>query len=182
MDEKDGPVLIVTGINPTGKNNIVEYELKDTPDIRILLGKLAPNEAVINTSFIEATQTMKAGNNRKGDFSIGRVGGKTDKHEFTKMPVGDGLFMYKDADGALHDNLYALITSKHAAAYMEDSNHVAAAQILSSKIDQAKESKDPAQLEKAINDYKTYMDSHKNDASSGKQNPQSKEQGQDLGW
>jgi hypothetical protein len=181
MDEKDGPVLIVTGIDPSGKNNIVEYDLKDTPNIRALLGKLSPKEAVINSSFIEATQTMKAGNNRKGDFSIGRVGGKTDKHEFTKMPVGDGKFMYKDAEGTLHDNLYALITSKHAAAYMEDSNHVAAAQILSSKVDQAIQSGDPVLIQKATNDYKTYMDLHKNDVSSGKQQPQT-QQGQDLGW
>jgi hypothetical protein len=72
-------------------------------------GFLYPDVSKAKEVYNLLTSLSKAGSNRKGDFSIGRVGGKTDKHEFTKMPVGDGLFMYKDAEGALHDNLYALI-------------------------------------------------------------------------
>lgn len=189
MDEKDGPVLIVTGIDPVGKNNIVEYKLEDAPNIRILLGKLAPNEKGINASFIEAAQTMKNGNNRKGNFNIDRVGGKLDKHEFTKMPIGDGKFMYKDdKTGALYNDLHALISAKHVQAFEEDANHVAAAQILSNKIDQARQLGDPVAIKAAVDAYQTYMDRHKGteantkstESSSGKQQPQT--QGNSLGW
>lgn len=184
MDDKDGPVLIVTGIDPSGKNNIVEYKLEDTPQIRGVLAKLAPNEVGINSSFIEAAKTLQDGSNRTGNFTIDRVGGTSDKHKFTKMPIGDGKFMIKDdKTGVLYNDLHALISAKHLEAFETDANHVAAAQILSNKIDEAVRSGDSERVKQATDNYQNYMNKHKNvetpDAS-GKGQPQT--QGNSLGW
>ena len=71
--------------------------------------------------YVEATQSLKAGGSRKGEFTVGRYDNTIDTVEFTKVALGKGKWGYKDSKGDIHGSISDLITESTAVAVILDS-------------------------------------------------------------
>jgi hypothetical protein len=113
LDDKDGPVLILSGLLDGDEHVTLEYKLEDTPDIRTILYKIAPEEDIPNlNNYVEATQSLKKSGGKKGEFSIERYDNTTDTFKFTKVALGKGKWGYKDSEGVVHGSISDLIENK----------------------------------------------------------------------
>lgn len=122
LDDKDGPVLTLSGLLDGDEHVTLEYKLEDTPTIREVLYNIAPEEDHEKLNYyVDATQSLKKGRGRKGDFSINRYDGTTDNVEFTKVALGKGKWGYKDSKGIVHGSISDLITESTAVSTILDS-------------------------------------------------------------
>lgn len=122
LDDKDGPVLTLSGLLDGDEHVTLEYKLEDTPDIRTVLYNIAPEEDRAKLDqYVEATQSLKSTGGKKGKFSIGRYDNTTDNIEFTKVALGKGKWGYKDSKGGIHGSISDLITETTAVAVILDS-------------------------------------------------------------
>jgi hypothetical protein len=126
LDDKDGAILTVSGFldpdNPNEKT-ILEYNLEDTPTIRAVLDKIAPPEDIGKLrAWTLATQSLKKSGMRKGEFTVPRYDGSTDVIKFTRMPAkeGGGKWIFKDADGGIHNSIFDLIEATTLTSFKTD--------------------------------------------------------------
>jgi hypothetical protein len=121
LDDKDGPVLTLSGLLDGDEHVTLEYKLEDTPDIRTVLYNIAPEEDRSKLDqYVEATQSLKSTGGKKGEFSIGRYDNTTDNIKFTRVPLGKGKWGYKDSKGGIHGSISDLITETTAVAVILD--------------------------------------------------------------
>jgi hypothetical protein len=121
LDDKDGPVLTLSGLLDGDEHVTLEYKLEDTPKIREVLYNIAPEEDHPKLGYyVEATESLKKGGGRKGNFSVNRYDGTTEDFEFTKVAVGKGKWGYKDSKGIVHGSISDLITESITVATILD--------------------------------------------------------------
>jgi hypothetical protein len=120
LDEKDGPVLVLHGLRDEDGGVIaLEYSLQDTPGIREKLYDMLPEEQRAKlTSYVEATESLKAGGRKKGQFTIPRYDSTSDVIEFSRHPIQGqpGKWEYVDSDKNKYSSINDLIDVKGAKA------------------------------------------------------------------
>lgn len=117
LDEEDGPVLILHGLNIDGNKgedipNSIEFDIRDTPSIMNVLNEIDPAMAVHNTYFVEAARSLKDNKNKKGSFTMSSYGNVQQEVNFERVPIGDGKYMFKDSNGTPYNSLSELIQNK----------------------------------------------------------------------
>lgn len=117
LDEEDGPVLILHGLNIDGSKgedipNSIEFDIRDTPSIMNVLNEIDPAMAVHNTYFVEAARSLKDNKNKKGSFTMNSYGNVQQEVNFERVPIGDGKYMFKDSNGTPYNSLSELIQNK----------------------------------------------------------------------
>jgi hypothetical protein len=113
LDDKDGPVLTLSGLLDGDEHVTLEYKLEDTPKIRKTLREIVSEEELPNLdNYVEATQSLKKSGGRRGEFSIGRYDNTTDTFKFTKVALGKAKWGYKDSEGVIHGSISDLIENK----------------------------------------------------------------------
>jgi ASC-1-like (ASCH) protein len=116
LDDKDGPVLILSGLLDGDEHVSLEYKLEDTPNIREVLYNIAPEEEHQKLNYyVNATESLKKTGGRKGEFSVDRYDGTKDNFEFTKVALGKGKWGYKDSKGVVHGSISDLIDGNMAS-------------------------------------------------------------------
>jgi hypothetical protein len=121
LDDKDGPVLTLSGLLDGDEHVTLEYKLEDTPKIRKTLREIVPEEELPNLDqYVEATQSLKASGSKKGEFAIDRYDNTRDTIKFTKVALGKAKWGYKDSKGGIHSSISDLITESTAVAVILD--------------------------------------------------------------
>ncbi len=117
LDEEDGPVLILHGLNIDGSKgtdipNSIEFDIKDTPTLLNIVYDIDPQRAVHNRYFVEAAQSLKDNKNKKGSFTMSSYGNVQQEVNFERVPIGDGKYIFKDSNGTPYNSLSELIQNK----------------------------------------------------------------------
>jgi hypothetical protein len=110
LDERDGPVLVIHGVDGENKSKAYEVPLENFGNVREFFGNmLSPEEQAYMTKFVEATQSIKASQNKNtGSFSVNRFDGSTNEIDFNREKIGKGKYAYKvqnSSDGT-EDKMY----------------------------------------------------------------------------
>lgn len=117
LDEEDGPVLILHGLNIDGDKgedvpNSIEFDIRDTPTLLSILYEIDPDKQAANTYFVEAARSLKENKNKNGSFTMNSYGNVQQEVKFTRVPIGDGKYMFKDSDNLYYASLNNLIETK----------------------------------------------------------------------
>jgi hypothetical protein len=142
LDEEDGPVLILHGLNIDGSKgedipNSIEFDIRDTPSLLNVLYEIDPSMQTRNTYFVEAAKSLKENKNKKGSFTLNSYGNVQEEVSFSRVPIGDGKYMFKDSDNVMYASLNDLIQTKILGAAEEDKNIQVARQEFSKKFNEA---------------------------------------------
>ena len=141
LDEEDGPVLILHGLNIDGSKdkipNSIEFDIRDTPSLLNVLKEIDPSRQIQNAYFVEAARSLKENKNKKGSFTLNSYGNVQEEVSFSRVPIGDGKYMFKDSNNVMYASLNDLIETKTLIAAEEDKNIQVARQELSKKFNEA---------------------------------------------
>jgi hypothetical protein len=127
LDEEDGPILILHGLNIDGGKgedipNSIEFDIRDTPTLLSILYEIDPDKQVANTYFVDAARSLKENKNKKGSFTMNSYGNVQQEVKFTREPIGDGKYMFKDSDNLYYASLNDLIETKMLIVAEGDKN------------------------------------------------------------
>jgi len=161
LDEKDGPVLVLHGLRDEDGGVIaLEYKLEDTPGIREKLYELLPEEQRNKlTLYVQATESLKAGGRKKGEFTIPRYDTSSDIVKFNRNPIkgNPGKWEYVDSNGIPYPSINDLIEAKGAEAGQMDR----AMQLLEQRRDAAYANRDKAKGDKIQETLITFVAEHR---------------------
>jgi hypothetical protein len=155
LDEEDGPVLILHGLNIDGSKgedipNSIEFDIRDTPSLLNVLYEIDPSRQTRNAYFVEAARSLKENKNKKGSFTLNSYGNVQEEVNFSRVPIGDGKYMFKDSDNVMYASLNDLIQTKTLIAAEEDKNIEVARQKLSQDFNMAVQSGDVELIKQAM--------------------------------
>lgn len=110
LDEMDGPVLVIHGVNSKDETRSYEVPLEYFGNVREFFGRMiSPEEQAYMTKFTEASQSLKASERKnEGSFSVNRFDGSTNGINFNREKIGGGKYAYRvenSSDGT-KDKMY----------------------------------------------------------------------------
>jgi hypothetical protein len=154
LDEEDGPVLVLHGLNIDGSKgedipNSIEFNITDTPSLLNVLYEIDPSMQTRNTYFVEAAKSLKENKNKKGSFTLNSYGNVQEEVSFSRVPVGDGKYMFKDSNNVMYASLNDLIQTKILTSAEQDKDIQIARQKLSQDFNMAVQSGDVELIKQA---------------------------------
>ena len=128
LDERDGPVLVIHGVDGENKSKAYEVPLENFGNVREFFGNmLSPEEQAYMTKFVEATQSIKASQNKNtGSFSVNRFDGSTNGIDFNREKIGGGKYAYRvenssdGTKGKMYGSMEEMIYGEILPYSMED--------------------------------------------------------------
>lgn len=187
LDEEDGPVLILHGLNIDGSKgedipNSIEFDIRDTPSLLNTLYEIDPDRQVSNTYFVDAARSLKENKNKKGSFTMSSYGNVQEEVKFTREPIGDGKYVFKDSNNGVYASLNDLIETKMFLAAEQDKDIQAGYDKLSKAFNDAVAeaartgSTKPIEVaQQNITNYKIRLEEELKQKREGKQTPQTKD-------
>jgi hypothetical protein len=128
LDERDGPVLVIHGVDEENKSKAYEVRLENFGNVRQFFANiLTPEEQAYMTKFVEATQSIKASENKNmGSFNVNRFDGSTNEIDFNREKIGGGKYAYRvenssdGTKGKIYGSMEEMIYGEILPYSMED--------------------------------------------------------------
>jgi hypothetical protein len=183
LDEEDGPVLVLHGLNIDGSKgadipNSIEFDIRDTPSLLNTLYEIDPQRQVANNYFVDAARSLKENKNKKGSFTMNSYGNVQEEVKFTREPIGDGKYIFKDSNNAYYASLNDLIETRIFLSAEKDKDIQAGLDRLSIAFNAAVETRNPKLIEEARQNiiiHQKRLEEELKQKREGKQQPQTKD-------